>query len=101
MAPENKLGIGSSVELTHEEELLTKRRALDLYNNELLSAFEVGTFNGLAKIHGFLFQDAYDFTGKMRTVNIAKGGDRQVYTKGIDASYSYEAYNTYSMETLS
>ena len=43
----------------------------------------------------------YDFAGEVRTVNITKGGDRQVYTKGIDASYSYEAYNTYSMETLS
>lgn len=76
MTLENKLGITSSVELTHEEELLTKRRALELYDNELLDTFEVGTFEGLAKIHGYLFQDMYDFAGKIRTVNITKGGFR-------------------------
>lgn len=76
MTLENKLGIINSVELAHEEELLTKRRALELYDNKLLGTFEVGTFDGLAKIHGYLFQDVYDFAGKMRTVNIAKGGFR-------------------------
>lgn len=128
MTLENKLGITSSVELAHEEELLTKRRALELYDKGLLGTFEVGTFDGLAKIHGYLFQNVYDFAGKMRTVNIAKGGfrfvpsihvpealeaigkmsqstfdkidDRQVYMKSIDASYSYEGYSMYSIETL-
>lgn len=76
MTLENKLGITSSVELAHEEELLTKRRALELYDKGLLSTFEVGTFDGLAKIHGYLFQDVYDFAGETRTVNIAKGGFR-------------------------
>lgn len=52
MILENKLGITSSVELAHEEELLTKRRALELYDKGLLNTFEVGTFDGLAKIHG-------------------------------------------------
>lgn len=73
MTLENKLGITSSVELAHEEELLTKRRALELYDKGLLSTFEVGTFDGLAKIHGYLFQDVYDFAGKMRTVNCQGG----------------------------
>lgn len=76
MTLENKLGITSSVELAQEEELLTKRRALELYDKGLLGTFEVGTFDGLAKIHGYLFQDVYDFAGEMRTVNIAKGGFR-------------------------
>lgn len=76
MILENKLGMTSPIELAREEELLTKRRALELYDKGLLSTFEVGTFDGLAKIHGYLFQDVYDFAGKMRTVNIAKGGFR-------------------------
>lgn len=76
MTLENKLGITSSVELAHEEERLTKRRALELYDKGLLGTFEVGTFNGLAKIHGYLFQDVYDFAGEMRAVNIAKGSFR-------------------------
>ncbi|HJI81366.1 MAG TPA: Fic family protein [Eggerthellaceae bacterium] len=76
MILENKLGMISPIELAREEELLTKRRALELYDKGLLSTFEVGTFDGLAKIHGYLFQDVYDFADKMRTVNIAKGGFR-------------------------
>lgn len=86
---QNKLGITNSVELAHEEELLTRRRALELYDNELLGTFEVGTFDGLAKIHGYLFQDVYDFAGEMRTVNIAKGGFR--FAPSIYLSEALEA----------
>ena len=73
MAIENKLGINDSLELAREEERLTKKRALELYDNKILAKFEVGTFAGLKAIHGYLFQDIYPFAGKMRTVNIAKG----------------------------
>ncbi len=38
--------------------------------------YKVGTFAGLQKIHGYLFQDVYEFAGEMRTVNIAKGNFR-------------------------
>ena len=89
MVLQNKLGITNSVELAHEEELLTKRRALELYDNELLGTFEVGTFDGLAKIHGYLFQDVYDFAGEMHTVNIAKGGFR--FAPSIYLSEALEA----------
>jgi cell filamentation protein len=73
MAIENKLGINDSLELAREEERLTKKRALELYDNKILANFKVGTFDGLKAIHGYLFQDIYPFAGKMRTVNIAKG----------------------------
>lgn len=76
MSLENKLGISDSRDLAHEEERLTKKRALELYDNDLLASFEVGTFAGLKSIHGYLFQDVYDFAGKMRNVNIAKGNFR-------------------------
>ena len=76
MSLENKLGISDSRDLAHEEERLTKKRALELYDNDLFSSFEVGTFAGLKSIHGYLFQDVYDFAGKMRNVNIAKGNFR-------------------------
>ena len=76
MSLKNKLGISDSRDLAHEEESLTKKRALELYDNDLLSSFEVGTFAGLKSIHGYLFQDVYDFAGKMRNVNIAKGNFR-------------------------
>ena len=73
---ENKLGINDSIELAHKEERLTKKRALELYDNKLLDSFSVGTFEGLQAIHKYLFQDVYDFAGIMRTVNIAKGNFR-------------------------
>ena len=73
---ENKLGITNDFELAREEERLTKLRALELFEKGLLGTFEVGTFAGLASIHHHLFQDVYDFAGKMRDVNIAKGNFR-------------------------
>ena len=76
MALENKLGITDSIELAHREEQLTKKRAQELYDKHILDTFKVGTFAGLQQIHGYLFQDVYDFAGKMRSVNIAKGNFR-------------------------
>ncbi len=73
MAIENKLGIEDALELAHAEERLSKKRALELYDKNILASFEVGTFAGLRDIHGYLFQDVYPFAGKIRTVNIAKG----------------------------
>ena len=76
MALGNKLGLTDAIELAHAEERLTKKRALELYDKKILDQYEVGTFAGLQKIHGYLFQDVYEFAGKMRTVNIAKGNFR-------------------------
>ena len=87
MALGNKLGLTDDIELAHEEERLSKTRALELYDKGLLPAFEVGTFAGLAKIHGYLFQDVYEFAGQRR----------EVFMRGIDASYRYEGYATYSL----
>lgn len=76
MALENKLGITSSPELARIEEKISKTKALELFETGLLDTFEVGTFDGLAQIHKYLFCDLYDFAGEMRSVNIAKGGFR-------------------------
>ena len=76
MALENKLGITDSSELAREEERLSKQRAVELFENGLLSSLKAGTFDALSRIHAFLFGDIYEFAGKMRTVNIAKGGFR-------------------------
>lgn len=76
MALKNKLGITDSMELAREEERISKIRALELFEKGLLDSFENGTFHGLAQIHEYLFSDIYDFAGKIRTVNLAKGGFR-------------------------
>ena len=73
---ENKLGITNEVELSKEEERITKLKALELFDSNKINEFEVGTFDGLSKIHKFLFDDIYDFAGTIRKDNIAKGNFR-------------------------
>ena len=76
MALKNKLGITDSLKLAREEERISKARALELFEKRLPDSFENGTFHGLAQIHEYLFSDIYGFAGKIRTVNLAKGGFR-------------------------
>ena len=76
MALENKLGITDSAELAREEERISKTRALEIFETKFLSSLVPGTFDALSKIHAFLFSDIYEFAGKIRTVNIAKGNFR-------------------------
>lgn len=76
MALQNKLGLTDELELAREEERISKQKALALYDTGLLDTFPVGTFVGLAMIHKYLFEDIYEFSGQMRTVNIAKGNFR-------------------------
>ncbi|MCM1525367.1 MAG: Fic family protein [Ruminococcus sp.] len=86
MALENKLGITNSAELAREEERISKTKALELFETGLLDTFEVGKFAGLKKIHAFLFGDIYDFAGKIRTVNIAKGNFRFASVMFLEAA---------------
>ena len=76
MALENKLGITDPAQLAREEERISKTRALELFETNCLSSLAPGTFDALSKIHAFLFSDIYEFAGKIRTVNIAKGNFR-------------------------
>lgn len=86
MALENKLGITDSAELARTEEKISKQKALQLFELNLLDTFEVGTFKGLAQIHKYLFEDIYDFAGKIRKVNIAKGNFRFVPLMYLEAA---------------
>ena len=70
---ENKLNIK---ELVHEEERISKQKAFEIFENGLLDHLKPGTFASLQVIHKYLFEDIYDFAGKIRTVNIAKGNFR-------------------------
>ena len=76
MALENKLGIKSSAELAREEERISKKKAVELFENGMLENLESGKFQTLCEIHKYLFDDIYDFAGKIRTVNISKGNFR-------------------------
>lgn len=76
MTLKNKLGITNSVQLAEAEEKISKEKAALLFDTRLIDTFEVGTFKGLSDIHRYLFEDIYDFAGKIRTENIAKGAFR-------------------------
>ena len=76
MALENKLGLASSAELAREEERLSKKKAVELFEKRALDNLPAGKFSTLQTIHKYLFEDIYAFAGKLRTVNIAKGNFR-------------------------
>ena len=118
MALENKLGLTSSADLAREEERLSKKKAVELFENGVLNTLPAGKFSTLQAIHKYLFEDIYDFAGKLRAVNLAKGNfrfaplmyleaalsdeinSREVYRKGIDHSYYYEGYTTFKAEEM-
>ncbi|MDE6662589.1 MAG: Fic family protein, partial [Lachnospiraceae bacterium] len=89
MALENKLGINDSAELARAEEKISKIRAIELYENNIVEESEIGKFSGLAKIHKLLFDEIYDFAGKVRTVNIAKGNFRFAPVMYLDAALKH------------
>ncbi len=76
MMLENKLNITKQVELAKAEEKISKQKAKQLFDSGDIARGKVGTFAGLSFIHAYLFEDIYDFAGKIREVNIAKGNFR-------------------------
>lgn len=76
MILENKLNITNQVELAKTEEKISKQKAKQLFDSGDIEKVDIGTFAGLAFIHAYLFGDIYDFAGKIREVNIAKGDFR-------------------------
>ena len=76
MALENKLGLTSSADLAREEERISKKKAVELFETGLLDTLPAGKFLTLQAIHKCLFEDIYDFAGEIRTVNMAKGNFR-------------------------
>ena len=76
MILDNKLNITNQIELSKAEEKISKQKAKQLFDSGDIKKVKVGTFEGLAYIHNYLFEDIYDFAGKIRTVNISKGDFR-------------------------
>ena len=89
MALKNKLGINDSAELARMEEKISKAKAVELYENNIIDKIEIGKFLGLSKIHKFLFDEIYDFAGKVRTVNISKGNFRFAPVMYLDSALKY------------
>ena len=76
MVLENKLGLTDSADLAREEERISKKKAVNLFDFAILKLLSDGTYKTLATIHKYLFEDIYDFAGEIRTVNMAKGNFR-------------------------
>lgn len=89
MALQNKLNITDSAELAREEERISKKKAVELYDKGLLDSLESGKFSALAFIHKYLFEEIYDFAGVVRDVNIAKGGFRFAPVMYLDGALQH------------
>lgn len=83
---ENKLGITDSTELARAEEKISKQKAIEMFENGFFEKLESGTYESLAMIHKYLFDEIYDFAGKLRKVNISKGNFRFVPLMYLDAA---------------
>ena len=76
MSLDNKLGISDSFKLADEEEKISKKKALEMFQTGFLDSLQAGSLEALIQIHKYLFEDIYEFAGQLRTVNIAKGNFR-------------------------
>lgn len=85
----NKLNITNQLELNKAEEKISKQKAKQMFESGDINQIEVGTFAGLAQIHAYLFSDIYDFAGKLRDVNIAKGNFRFAPLMYLDQSLKH------------
>lgn len=88
MTLENKLGLTHSTDLAREEERISKKKAIELFESGILDTLPAGKFSTLQKIHEYLFSDIYGFAGKVRSVNIAKGNFRFAPLMYLEASLS-------------
>lgn len=86
MVLENKLGLTSSSDLAREEERISKKKAIELFENGILDKLDAGKFSSLKAIHKYLFDDIYYFTGEIRTVNISKSNFRFAPLMYIEAA---------------
>lgn len=89
MVLENKLNIKDSSELARQEEKISKKKALELFEKNILDSYEAGTFETLSKIHKYLFDEIYYFAGEIRDVNIAKGNFRFAPVMYLEQSLKY------------
>ena len=86
---ENKLGLTTSADLARAEEWISKKKAIELFEQGMLDALPAGRFSTLQAIHRYLFSEIYDFAGKIRTVNLAKGNFRFAPLMYLEAALAH------------
>ena len=89
MVLENKLGLTNSADLAREEERISKKKAVEMFETGFFDSLQTGKFDSLSKIHRYLFEDIYPFAGEIRTENIAKGNFRFAPVMYLKASLDH------------
>ena len=89
MVLENKLGLTNSADLALEEERISKKKAIEMFETSFFDKLEAGKFDSLSKIHKYLFEDIYLFAGEIRIENIAKGNFRFAPVMYLQASLEH------------
>jgi len=75
----NKLNIKDKSKLNVAEREFTSLRLAEIEKNQIKGVFD---FKHLQDIHQYIFQDIYEWAGKIRSVNISKG-NMFCYSKNI------------------
>lgn len=89
MVLENKLGLTNSADLAREEERISKKKALEMFETKFFDNLSAGSFETLSKIHKYLFDEIYPFAGEIRKENIAKGNFRFAPVMYLSASLEH------------
>ena len=89
MVLKNKLGLTNSADLAREEERISKKKAIEMFESGFFDNLHAGRFDSLSKIHKYLFEDIYPFAGEIRTENIAKGNFRFAPVMYLNASLDH------------
>lgn len=89
MVLENKLGLTNSADLAREEERISKKKAIEMFETGFFDKLKAGKFDSLSKIHKYLFEEIYHFAGEIRTENIAKGNFRFAPVMYLQASLEH------------
>ena len=72
--------------------------AFQLFESGTINKIDIGTTKGLQEIHKYLFDNLFDFAGKIRTQNISKGSFRfatALYLKEILVKIEEMPENTF------
>jgi cell filamentation protein len=90
----NKAEITDANELDAYEGELSTLRSIEILENPLAGQFDLAL---LQRIHFALFQDVYDWAGKIRTVDISRGNSRFANVRFIESAAN-ELFNQLARE---
>lgn len=94
MVLENKLGIVDPAELARQEEKISKKKALELFEKGMLDKDDYLPAMERSPVKTVEIKEL------LKHALTDEINDREVYMKGIDASYNYDGYFSYRIKDL-